>query len=68
VFTVPTSRVALSSAVDSFLDALPRTTVLDRINDTEASSTFWHARIATKLARLSTRILCFTLLSCIGRD
>ena len=49
VFTVPTSRIALSAAVDEFLESLPRTTVLDRINDTLASSTFWHARVTTKL-------------------
>ena len=51
VFTVPTSRTALSAAVDEFLQSLPRTTVLDRINDTLASSTFWHARVTTKLVR-----------------
>ena len=54
VFTVPTSRMALSQAVDGFLDALPRTTVLDRINNTLAGSTFWHARITTKLVRVCT--------------
>ena len=45
-----TSRTALSAAVDHFLDTLPRTTVLDRINDT-LGFTFWHARVTTKLVR-----------------